>query len=255
MTAAAVIIFIMNYFCRTNDSDALKWILAPTAWWAGVLGGMYFEYLPHRGYVNYFHRFLIAPSCAGSRFMLLTFLMLVLSFGLSDFWHEDGRQKRQKEYLWFAFSGVFSYISTIFVNGIRITLSVYLPDLMERLHLMSGWLNSDRLHTLIGAGTYFTFLCLIYPAASLLHGRIFAQEKEMPSLPRHAGTEKKPAERKRLIVPAFWYLLIVLALPFAKRLYYNEWEGFGQYAAVILGVCGSVSVLFAIVRKIGRPGS
>ena len=48
IAAAAVIILIMSYFCRTSDSDALKWILAPTAWWAGILGGIYFEYLPRQ---------------------------------------------------------------------------------------------------------------------------------------------------------------------------------------------------------------
>jgi len=248
----AVIILIMNYFCRANDSDTLKWILSPTAWWAGVLGGTYFEYLPHQGYVNYFHRFLIAPSCAGSRFMLITFLMLAFSFRLSDVWHGNRQHKMQKEYLWFGFSIVFSYLSTVFVNGIRIVVSIYLPDRIERMHLMGGWLTSDRLHTLIGAVIYFTFLCLIYKIAAFIHERIFVRVKRSPSSRQSGSTFRYVTERKRLIAPLFWYLLIVLALPFVKRAYHNEWEGFGQYAAVIVGVCGGVYVLFMIGLKIKK---
>ena len=248
LMASAMIVFIMNYFCRAN-SDALQWILAPTAWWAGVLGGMYFEYLPHQGYINYFHQFLIAPSCAGSRFMLLTFLMLA-SFRLSVFWDGDRQQKMKKEYLWFGFSIVFSYISTVFVNGIRIVVSIYLPDITERLHLMNGWLTSDRLHTLIGTGTYFTFLCFTYLIAAFVHEHIFEQVKRSPFL--LGSTPGYFMAHKKLIVPVFWYLLIVLALPFAKRMYHNDWKGFGQYAAVVMGVCGGGYLLLEAVMKIGR---
>lgn len=292
-TAAVVIIFAMSYFCRTSDSDALKWILAPTAWWAGILGGVYFEYLPHQGYTNYFHQFLIAPSCAGSRFMLLTFLMLAFSFRLSDYlcgnkqvYSEQGcglplqmhrgteeynlplqmhrgieehdykeNTRMRKEYLWFVFSIVFSYISTVFVNGIRIVVSIYLPGIMERMHLLDGWLTPDRLHTLIGTVTYFTFLCVIYLIASLVRGRIFVQAEKsslMPSSPFLSGMSERPTEYGGLLVPVFWYLLIVLALPSVKRMYHNEWEGFGQYAALIVGVCGSVYVLLVVVGRIRR---
>lgn len=240
IATAVVIILAMRYFSRTSDSDTLKWILAPTAWWSGILGGIYFEYLPHQGYVNYFHHFLIAPSCSGSRFMLLTFLMLAFSFRLSDYLcgnkqvyserDDKANINMRKEYLWFGFSIVFSYISTVFVNGIRIVVSVYLPDILERAHLTDGWLTPDRLHTLIGTVTYFSFLCMIYLIAFWMRGRT------------NGG----------LLVPVFWYLLIVLVLPFIKRMYYNDWNGFGQYAVLIVSVCGSVYVLLAVVGRIRR---
>ncbi|MDE6844142.1 MAG: exosortase K [Lachnospiraceae bacterium] len=241
-TAAAIVALVMNHFCRTNDSDALKWILTPTARWVNVLSGITFEYLPHQGYVNHFHQFLIASSCAGSRFMLLTFLMLVFSFLISDFLGEndkyiDGASVR-KEYLWFVFSMFFSYIATIFVNGIRITASIYLPAVLERKHLMDGWLTDDRLHTLIGTVTYFMSLCVVYLLASLFRKCVFRREKRQTDI--------------LLFIPAFWYLLVVLALPFVKRMYHNEWDGFGQYAAVIIGVCGSVCVLSVIGGRIRR---
>ena len=241
-TAAAIVTLVMNHFCRTNDSDALTWILTPTARWVSILSGISFEYLPHQGYVNHFHQFLIAPSCAGSRFMLLTFLMLVFSFLITNFLEEnsgftDGIRVR-REYLWFGFSMVLSYIATIFVNGVRITVSIYLPEVLERKHLMDGWLTDDRLHTLIGTVTYFTSLCVVYLLASQLRRCMFRQRNCQTGI--------------LLFVPAFWYLLVVLALPFIKRMYHNEWDGFGQYAILIIGVCGSVCVLSMIAGRIRR---
>lgn len=240
--AAAIVALVMNHFCRTNDSDALKWILAPTTWWVSVLGGISFEYLPHQGYVNHYHQFLIAPSCSGSRFMLIVFLMLVCSFLFSRQPEErDGSKERSappRETVWFGFSMMIAYVSTIFVNGIRITTAIFLPTVLDRMHLMGGWLNADRLHTLIGTVIYFAFLCMIYLTALQIRGHV-----------------AKEWGHCRLFVPAFWYLLIVLALPFVKRLYHNEWDGFGQYTAVIVCVCGSVCALAAIAGRINRGGN
>lgn len=239
--AAAIVALVMNHFCRTNDSDALKWILTPTTWWVSILSGISFEYLPHQGYVNHYHQFLIASSCSGSKFMLIVFLMLVFSFLFSR-QPEDGegskeRGTRIREPMWFGFSMILAYVSTIFVNGIRITASIFLPTTLDKMRLMDGWLNADRLHTLIGTVTYFVFLCIIYLTALQIQGSIVKGWG-------HYG----------LFAPTFWYLLIVLALPFVKRLYHNEWEGFGQYAAVIICVCGSVCALAAVARRIRRGG-
>lgn len=133
---------------------------------------------------------------------------------------------------------ILSYISTIFVNGIRITVSIYLPAILERKGLMSGWLTPDRLHTLIGTVAYFTFLCVIYLLAAAIRRRVFGKIMNY-----FTG-------RVRMLVPVFWYLLIVLVLPFVKRMYHNEWDGFGQYAAVVIGVCVGVCAAAEIARKI-----
>ena len=103
---------------------------------------------------------------------------------------------------------------------------------------MDGWLTPDRLHTLIGTVSYFTFLCVIYLIAVQIRGRMFGQRGRWTDI--------------LLFVPAFWYLLVVLALPFVKRMYHNEWEGFGQYVAVVACVCCGVCVLFVIGGRIGR---
>lgn len=159
--AAAIVTLVMNHFCRTNDSDALRWILTPTTWWVSVLGGISFEYLPHRGYVNHYHQFLIAPSCSGSRFMLIVFLMLVCSFLFSRQPEErDGSKERGtliRESVWFGFSMIFAYATTIFVNGIRITVSIFLPAMLDKMHLMDGWLNAGQASYIHRNGNIFCF--------------------------------------------------------------------------------------------------
>lgn len=215
-----LIAFVMKFFCQTKDSNALIWILAPTSRWVSVLSGIRFEYIMHKGYVNHFYQFLIAPSCSGVRFMLLTFLMLIFSFLYQI-------KTKWKGYLWFLFSALFAYVSTILVNGIRIIVSIYLPIRLKDLSLMNGWLNPDRLHTIIGTLIYFLSLCIIYMFAAFILSKT-----------------------SMLLVPSFWYLLIVLALPFIKRIIYNEWSGFGQYASLIIGVCFSVIIMLCLIKTL-----
>ncbi|MBD5489722.1 MAG: exosortase K [Lachnospiraceae bacterium] len=250
LMAATVITLVMCYFCRTSDSDALTWILTPTAWWVSILGGIPFEYLPHQGYVNHLWQFVIAPSCAGCRFMLITFLMLVFSFGKNE-----SARGPKKQWAWLGFSLVFAYVSTILVNGIRIVASIYLPVVLERKQLMVGWLTPDRLHTLIGTITYFISLCVIYLLALSIHQRIFERiQREGGKAVEALSVEvsARTMQHRNLTVPAFWYLLVVLALPFVKRMYHHDLAGFGTYAAVIGGVCGSVCVLFMLIGNMRR---
>lgn len=232
---------MLRHFCRITDSDALTWILAPTSRWAGVLGGIYFEYLPHMGYVNHFYRFLIAPSCSGIRFMMITFLMLVFSF-------LHRLPSMRSKYFWFGGSAVFSYLFTIFVNGIRITAAIYLPIPLEQAGLLSGWLDPDRLHTLIGTVVYFSSLCVIYPAASFLCRR------QIMRLPDKGGDGSSSDFRQNLqwLIPAFWYLLAVLAIPSAGRILRNDWEGFGSYALLIIGVCFMILAVSCLLGRIHR---
>lgn len=289
--AAAVVTLIMYYFCRINDSDALKWILAPTARWVSVLGGLPFEYLPHRGYVNHLWQFVIAPSCAGCRYMLIMFLMMVFlpgcdgsvndckedaedhgaaiksavarNAGKNDRRENSTETKRRNiggKWIWFGCSMLLAYVSTILVNGIRIAASIYLPFYLERRGLMGGWLTPDRLHTLIGTVTYFISLCVMYPAVLAVHDRIAGgfrvrrmttrREDMEAGAQSAAGSAVRSVHRGGLLVPAFWYLLFVLAFPFVKRVYHHDLAGFGSYAAVIAGVCGSVCVVMAVAKRI-----
>ncbi len=237
---AFAITLVMRYISKINDSDALCWILTPTAWWVSVLSGIHFEYLPHMGYVNYFYNFLIAPACSGCRFMLIIFLMLMFSFLYRI-------KSLRSGYMWFGFSVIFSFVFTVFVNGIRITASIYLPVVFENLGLIGGLLTQDRLHTIIGTAAYFSFMCAVYPLADFICRRIFMHPDN-----ETASSQRDNASKISLkpIIPTFWYFLFVLIIPFIGRVYRNDWEGFGQYTILIIGVCLAIAAVKHMIEVI-----
>ncbi|MCM1261945.1 MAG: exosortase K [Butyrivibrio sp.] len=245
-----IIALAMRHISKSNDSDALLWILSPTAWWVSILSGIRFEYLPHMGFVNHFYKFLIAPECGGCRFMLIIFLMLVFSFLY--------RIKSAKSgYIWFAASVVFSYVYTILVNGIRITASIYVPIILENMGLIGGGLTQDRLHTIIGTATYFSFMCAAYPLVDFACQRFFTQSDIEADVVQLSGKESDIAQQDnfaahscKFFIPVFWYLLAVLVIPFAGRLYRQEWEGFAQYTALIAGVCFAIAFVRYLIGLI-----
>jgi len=248
------IVLILRYFSKTTDSDVINWMLAPTVRWAGILSGISFEYLPHQGYASHSYYFLVAPSCSGIRFMMIAFLMLTFSSLYRI-------ERKATGWLWFGLSAVSSYIATILVNSIRIIASIHLPLLLKRAGWMDGWLTPDRLHTLIGTTVYFSSLCILFLFSSVVCKRWFlhgdakepsvmpsfaASSNTAPSLPAPAAAYAP----RRLFIPAFWYLLAVLVLPFCKRILTNNWEGFGQYAMLVLCSCLMITAILQLGKKI-----
>lgn len=227
---AVLAVLAIKIFYRTADSDMLLWILAPTTGWVRILSGISFEYISKTGYVSHEYRFIIAPSCSGVRFLLLVFIMLIFSYTARI-------DTARKKVCWFGVGVVFSYLATIFVNGIRITASVYLPLIIMDQGLMSGWLTAERLHTMIGTAVYFSMLFAVYYLAGLLHKHLFTN-----SVAEHNTTPKLSVTS--LKEPVFWYFVMVLGLPFAGRLYRGDWEGFWPYALLVTGVC--VPIIFAV---------
>lgn len=208
--------FGMKYYCREAGSEELIWLLAPTAWWLKCISGMAFSYEPGIGYVSHALRFIIAPSCAGSQFMIICMVTLVVSFV-----HRMGTWKRG--FAWTGFSLGASYFLTILVNGTRIILSVRIPQMLEEKFFYENWISSKQLHTLIGTATYFMSLLVIFCLADRLSG--------------HAAEIKGTDAIKRYVQPVFWYALFVIGIPFLNRMNRNDYEGFAEYACLIMGAC------------------
>lgn len=246
LSALLAAVFI-KAVCGASDSR-LTWLLAPTAWWVELLSGISFEAAPHAGYVSHAARFLIAPSCAGLRFFLLVFLMLVFSF-----LHTVGNPcvpetssvagSRKRGFMWLFFCLGCSYLFTVFVNGIRITLAIYLPRVLEKAVRKEGALTPEGLHTMIGVAVYTSSLCMLYSMAEWGISRW---------LKKH--TDETQKGKKGLLhgvaVPVCWYLFLTLGLPFFGRMYRREWEGFGAYALLVAVVCVPVSLLLLVLSGI-----
>lgn len=209
----------IKYIYRSADCSRLRWLLAPTAFWAGMLSGISFTWQPDIGYWNHSVRFIIASSCSGLQFMLVTAATLIFSFI-----HEQPAKK--KKLLWIGKSFCLAYLYTIFINGIRIVLSIWLLPLLSFLPWKLGRITPEKFHTGIGIFVYFTALFAGYQAVNT---------------------------RKKWISPVFWYFFLVLGVPFLNRSYQRHGNKFTEYAAQILSICGIILGIWAagVIIKAG----
>lgn len=256
--AGLLIVLGMKCYYHQADCDSLLWVLAPTARWVEFLSGIPFIYISGAGYVNHSLRMVIAASCSGVRFMMITFVMLVFSFvhmaaashgkPVPGVLRPDARaaagrrvmRKWARGFGWIAASAFFSWLLTVFVNGLRIIIAVYLPIYLEDAGLMGGVLTQDRLHTLIGVVVYFTALLTIYRLAGwLVQGAV-----------RQASTPLSLLQK--CAFPVFWYLSFTLGLPLLNRAGHAGTGEFVEFALLVTAGCGLIllpCVLCSLYRR------
>ena len=275
----------MKYLYSRADCESLLWILGPTARWVEILSGISFVYAPGMGYANHEMRFLIAPTCSGVQFMIITAAMLIFSFshrvtdcpnpkssggsaGPGPFGHRacagsggqdaikgapgTGRpQAIRRTWLglgWIALSLLLSYLFTVFVNGLRIVAAIYLPYFFRRIGVLGGPLTPQMLHTMIGVVVYFAALLTVYRLAGFLFDRFRSADMDSPSAPVLG----------RCLAPLFWYFFIVLGIPFLNRAYARSNGQFAEFALLAASCCGAVLLLYGLAllirRKLRRRG-
>lgn len=271
----------MKYLYSKADCESLLWILGPTARWVEVLSGIPFVYEPGMGYANHGLRFLIAPSCSGVQFMIITAAMLIFSFshrvmdcrnakfpdesaGAGPFGQgastSSGRQNAIKRIPgtgrrypqairriwpglgWIVLSLLLSYLITIFVNGLRIVAAIYLPYFFRRIDVFDGPLTPDMLHTMIGVVVYFAALLTIYRLAGFLFDRFRSADEARPSSPILG----------KCLAPLFWYFFIVLGIPFLNRAYRRSNGQFAEFALLVTLCCGAVLLFYGLALLIRR---
>ena len=234
------VVFGLKLFYSGATVDDLNWIMAPTAWWVRILSNTAFIWEEHIGYVNHDLRFIIAAACSGVQFMTIVAAVLIFPFV-----HRMGTTKRG--FVWIISCLCFSYLYTVFTNGFRIVLSIYLPILLQNSGVFgSDYLSPERLHTIIGTGVYFASLVILYRAAGTLANCI---------APAHEA-DKPRAIFPHALQPLFWYATIALGIPFLNSAYRSNDTQFTEYALLIIAVCTAVLVLFCLissVRKLRRP--
>lgn len=249
---AMLLILGMKYGYGKADGEELLWILAPTCWWVRFLSGIPFQWVPDVGYVSHSARFIIAKSCSGVQFMMVSIAALVFSFlHRKKTLGQAGR--------WLLDAVGISYLYTIFVNGLRILMSIYLPRLFNGLIFPAGWLTKERLHSIIGIAVYFTALFILYQ---------LADQKTQPADQRaHSSAQKtQPADQKaqpfgqkiirmglnRYLMPLFWYFFMVLGFPFLNGAAWANRQGFFGYARLIALVCLSLVLLFNLFHLLAK---
>lgn len=258
----------LKCYYRQADCDSLLWVLAPTSRWVEILSGIPFTYISGTGYVNHGLRMVIAASCSGVRFMMITFMMLVFSFvhmvaasertpisgasrhGVScpEVSRPDicaaakfgSMRKWARGFGWIAASAFFSWLLTVLVNGLRIILAVYLPICLEDVGLMGGMLTQDRLHTMIGVVVYFTALLVIYRLAGwLVQGAVRPAHSPLSLL-------------RKCVLPVFWYLSFTLGLPLLNRVGRAGPGEFTEFAVLVTAGCGLILLPYVFFSRKGH---
>lgn len=267
-----LLILGMKYFYSRAGSEELRWILAPTTRWVEILSGIPFACERGVGYVNHDFRFLIAPSCSGVQFLLITAATLIFSFvhridgvlyagsarrdsGTAS----NGKESEPREMrggnprhggranllrmttglCWIGASLLLSYLLTIFVNGLRIIAAIYVPDYLDALGIHSDFFNPDRLHTMIGVVVYFASLLTIYQSVE------FFFQKADAAQPNQAQVWGQLA--RRVAPPIFWYLFIALGIPFLNRAYQKRAGEYLEFASLITLCCSGILSLSCLL--------
>ena len=253
----------LKYYYSQADADSLLWILSPTVFFVERLSGIPFSYQSGAGYVNHSLRLLIAPSCSGVQFMIVTFATLLFSFvhiaaapePSSHRRPQPFRRARENRILrglgWTAASLFLSWFFTVIVNSLRIITAIYLPVCLERAGLMNQLLSPDRLHTLIGVTVYFTSLLTIYGLTEYLMSK---KREDMQRWQNRAKStdnghrEPFPATfLQKCLPPVFWYFAITLGLPFLHRAYIDNGARFTEFALLVICCATLVLLLYELL--------
>jgi exosortase K len=217
------------------DSEDLAWVLRPTAALVEQISGIPFEEEAHTGFVNNARRIIIAPACAGVNFLIVAFCMAAFC-GLHQIQH-----KRLK-WLWLAGAIVSAYSLTIFVNAVRIILSIYSYD----ADIYSGWLTPERMHRLEGVIIYFFFLCLFYRIITAVCPLIQGAQREGIDEERVRADSLRRALAG--LVPLFWYGLITLAIPVLNGAMAKHGARFAEHGGMVISGCLAVLTVLLLVQ-------
>lgn len=257
--AGILVVLGIKYYYSQADCDSLKWILAPTTRWVELLSGISFSYISGTGYVNHSLRLLIAPSCSGVQFMIITAATLIFSFvhsvaAIKQTTRLQAAKRLGRGLGWIAVSVFFAWLFTVFVNGLRIIVAIYLPIYLERAGLMGSLLTPDRLHTMIGVAVYFTALLTIYRLVGYLV-QIKTGQAEQPAKDTDsadAGRERfLPVFARRCMPPVFWYFCMTLGLPFLNRAYLKGASKFTEFALLVLGCMAFILLIHCLMLLLG----
>ena len=160
MVAVFLVAFIFKYHYSTASVNGLKWILAPTAFLVELVSGVPFVFESHAGYMKADNTFLIAASCSGVNFLIISFLVLAIG----EIWR---RRDGNIGWSFIPVSMIAAYLTTIVANTARIDLALR----TRQMDLGSDWLNPEEIHRLEGIVVYFGFLLLLFVVVEKVRGK------------------------------------------------------------------------------------
>lgn len=243
MTILSALALALKIHYSLAESGDLSWILVPTVDIVEPLSGIRFEQEAYAGFVNRARGVIIAPSCAGVNFLIISFLMA----GVQGILHFERCRARAA---WLSFSLIAGFFLTISINSLRIIISIALHE----ADIHSSGIMADEAHRLMGAGLYLTALHIYFHAVRSFLNILRPAHKSAAGLDETATGFYLPR-----LLPLFCYLFVTLFLPLLKCPGASAQQVFLAHCSVVVGLGAAVyaAVLSAelfflkFIRRIG----
>jgi exosortase K len=231
----------LKYHYSRAGSEELVWVLAPTAGLVELISGIPFEIEAHSGFISQGYRIVIAPACAGINFLIIAFCMATFS-GLHAY------ERHRSKLFWLGSSLLSAYLLTIFVNMIRIIVSIYSYNAQIQL----GWLTAPRIHRLEGIVIYFFFLSLFYMIINKVIYRLCSKAaRKKPAVGQSDFVKTNNFDRVCTgLTPLFWYGLITLGVPLINGALQENATRFAEHSIMVLAASSAVLGAILLVRII-----
>ena len=149
----------LKYHYSTASVNDLRWVLAPTTFLVEWVTGTRFVFESRAGYMSDDRTFLIAASCSGVNFLIISFLML----SIGKLWRD-----RALGWQFVPISFVVAYLTTLIANTTRIVAA------LGSQNLQMPWLTRDELHRVEGIVIYFGSLFLLFVLSERIASRSWA---------------------------------------------------------------------------------
>ena len=214
-----------------GDVVALNWILEPTAVLVqGLTGASYLA--TDRGYLfpnTQIGRLLIAPSCAGLNFVIVTFWVGLMGFARS-------LSTLRGRLVWVVMVAVSAVLAALVVNGFRIALSVHLGPTAAEFGV--SW---AQLHRMLGVLLELFTLSLSFLSVR----RMFRRRERTLPMRTNRGVGRFA---RSIALPVVCYLGVAVVLPLLNGA--HQRAGFFLHAATIVLLGGLLVGGAAILDRV-----
>lgn len=160
LTVVALVAYALKRHYADATTDALSWILTPSAHLVSLVTGVVFTAVPGEGYFSAERMFLIEKACAGVNFMIAAFALV--AFALL---HRVPSSRSGGRVLFcghgatiVGLSLLVSYLAALVVNSVRIVIAMWLAAHPTQWSSLSA----ADIHRLEGIIVYFGGLWLLY---------------------------------------------------------------------------------------------
>jgi exosortase K len=239
--AGAALAYALKAFFSGANADDLRWVLAPTCWLAGWLGGTTFSAEAGAGYISHDQRLVVGAACSGLNFLIACFATLFFAFA-----HRPRHGLARAA--WLPASLGLAWAATVATNAIRVRVAGprYQADFYGAI------VTPLRVHRLMGTFLYCTSLFAVHGTVA----RVWKAVAASPPSPSEAGGGRLHRALRPLLrplrSPLAFYLGIAIVVPLVRRGLQGVDGRLLEHASSVLGVVVLLGGLGAIAKGLAN---